>query len=648
MKKSYICGIALAALAPLAACDDNAWNNKLDGFDGDEPITDVQSIEYPLTDADYAAIASNSENKNLAGEDGAKALAAVGTQHYFTPEITAAKYVPAFLASTSFPYFTLSEGSAVKLTYNVAQAMPAEIASLLGADAFIIDTDSYEWVWGSDDNFINGFAPSKPASKYVPILLADNFDDAEPDTYVMVTYSQADQEPIFGNVGGEEEQPNFTHVVQNAIISGHQYVIVAEGVAGLCPAEEKSYGWLTKLEVAEEEGGIIMDPANPQALFRFTGSADKGYYIQDTYGRYLWMDETHDSFQVSAELPEAAALWSVEFLSNLDVRITNIDRSKTIQYSPDYGSYGAYATEKGVLPSLYTDPSVNSPLRAPVAAVPLTTRIAMWHFDGSSWSQPSDVVILQPSDYTDMGQKYQNLSNNTPDTLLPIFLSKKFPYAQADDQKFVMYQYYASGSTAYRCDQYTYDGSAWVKNNGVAKETSQFVLNDGAWMYDPSVTINLPATRGAEPSLTYYQTCVNWVYENIDKPLGSTSITSGKFYVTSYGNNEYYSGASAYYNNVDIRGAKAKEQYPAGYEGMTDAQAQELMKERFCYEVLPGALKILHSDAVPVEGIDVLYTVNFIAYDGSNLECTVVYKVTGPAEFEMQNCNWWADGKPAE
>lgn len=42
-----------------------------------------------------------------------------------------------------------------------------------------------------------------------------------------------------------------------------------------------------------------------------------------------------------------------------------------------------------------------------------------------------------------------------------------------------------------------------------------------------------------------------------------------------------------------------------------------------------------HADAVPVEGIDVTYTVNFVIYDGSsNVNWTAVYKVVGNGKFE--------------
>ena len=181
----------------------------------------------------------------------------------------------------------------------------------------------------------------------------------------------------------------------------------------------------------------------------------------------------------------------------------------------------------------------------------------------------------------------------------------------------------------------------WQKTNGVTEESAQFVRTNGKWMYDPNVEITLPSGKGVEISTKYYQACVDWVYEHIDKPLGSTGLKDGNFYISKYGNNEYYCGTSAYQGNVDLRPAKAKEQYPAGYEGMTDEQIETLMMDRFCKEVLPGALATLHADAAPVAGLEVVYTINFAVYNNATTNHTVRYKVTAPGTFEFIDCSWY-------
>lgn len=645
MRKSYIYAMLIPSVAiAMTACDDNAWNDKLDGFEGDPAIKDVQTIEYTLTAADYAAIASNSDNLKLAGEANADALKAVGTQHYFAGAISAADYVPAFLASTSFPYFTLSDGSAVKLTYSEATALPEEISQLVAASKVTLTTEDYQIAWGSDDDYVDCFTPSVSASKHIPRLLANTLDDAQAGEYAIVTYQVSEQEPVFGTP--DEPEATYTHTLATKMAAG-TYVIVADGNAATTVA--KNYGYLGVTEVTSDGKGLNLTEETPSIEFTFT-AVDGGYNIQDCDGRYLYQSGTYNSFNFSATLPEAGAVWDVTVNGDGTAKILNKNVNKFVQYDPNYTSYGSYADERGVLPSMYlkTSSPAKAAAKAPLATVPYSTAYSVWAFDGSKWTSPADVVVLQPSDYTEMQQKYPNLSAALPAQLLPIFMAKKFPYAQADDAKFIMYQYYDGSATNYRCDQYTYDGSAWALNNGVVTATSQFVRNGGKWKFDPSVTLTLPAGKGQALSTTYYQACVDWVYENIDKPLGSTSIKSGLYYVSSYGNNEYYSGTSAYQNNVDLRADKAKEQYPAGYEGMTNEQIIELMKHRFAFEVMPGALKALHSDAVPVEGVDVLYTITFGIYTGSNATHTIVYKVTAPGTFEFVSCDWWEGGVPAE
>ena len=205
---------------------------------------------------------------------------------------------------------------------------------------------------------------------------------------------------------------------------------------------------------------------------------------------------------------------------------------------------------------------------------------------------------------------------------------------------YVLWLHYNGGTTAYDCSEYVFGADGWTYNNYVTEETSQFVNVDGEWVYDPSITLELPAGKGQELSTLYFQACVDWVYENICVPLGDTSITSGKFYVSKYGNNEYYAGTSAYQGNLDLRPEKAREQYPAGYEGLSDDEIVELEKERFLNEVMPGALAKLHPNIKPEEGIDVTVTITFGVYTGTTTNYTAVWKVTGPATFEPVSCDW--------
>ena len=118
IKKSFL---ALGAIALLAGCDENNWNDKLDGFEVPEPGTSVETLNYTLTPADYNKISSASLYTNFAAslgqEEQNKLIGATGS---FSTEAEALQYIPKFLRDSTNTFFALSNGSAVKVTYNVA------------------------------------------------------------------------------------------------------------------------------------------------------------------------------------------------------------------------------------------------------------------------------------------------------------------------------------------------------------------------------------------------------------------------------------------------------------------------------------------------------------------------------------------------
>ncbi len=669
---------AAAVSATLNGCDDNAWNDKLDGFKDkeNEPLTEVQTIEYTMTDADYASVSSNKTNQALAGQDLANALANVGKQKCFSEQIPAEDYAPALLASK---YYYLDNGSAVNLTYRQSVGLPAYLADAAAAELYTVTEDDYKnTVWESAEDYVNGFAPSKPASRYLSRILAANVsDDAG---YCIVSYNQSNQEPVFGNIGGgEQPQPwkpgnTIGQATLNADIEAQAVV------TGIC-----AQGYI----VTDASGSILVymgssfDASSVQIgqqlnITGVIGSYNKGLQITGSSATVEVVGTqkvTYPTAEVvnGAKLDELGARTDNELAKYITITGKAVVTEKNINIEVD----GAATTKGSVYQgtpaqkALFTDgatvtvtgwfiavaggnryanmvvtavdgkPVAAAPRhRAAAVEVPMTAHNAVYAYTDGRWSEATDFVVLQPGDYTDMGQKYQNLTN--ANQLLPTYLKQKFPYAAAEAVKNVLYLYYNSSSkeTYYICDQYVYNGSEWTLNNGIETVTRQFVKNAGKWMYDPSVVITLPSGRNQAFSATYYQACVDWVYENICVPLGDTSITSGLFYVSKYGNNDYYSGASAYQNNVDIRGASAREQYAAGFEGMTDDQISELIKKRFFEEVFPAAISKIHADVEPIPGLDYTYTFNFYAYNGSTIACQAVYKVVGKGQFEPVKCVW--------
>jgi len=660
-------GFALA----LSSCDDNSWNDKLPGFEEPEP-SQVESIDYTLTANDYKLVAANSANKALAGSDKAKALAAVGTQGYFSDEIPAADYIPGLLNDYKFQYFTLENGSAMNITYRTATALPEEIKAIAAAEKYTVNEADYQSVWKSDEDYTLSFAPSHTAAKSLPGILKAKFPDAVADDYVIVNYNTSDTDPVFNT----PDEPAFelSNVLgsiakgNNVEINGYVTAVSAQGPI-----------------VADASGSVfVYQPTNNSALkvgdqvtidatidsFNYgfqvkkgSDAAVKGTQTVTYPAAKTWTGAEIDKFAADVTAKDAAPFSPIysKFTGKVvvDETYTNIVLEGTDVKLSAYGATDAvkaaltegatvslegyvmaYVKKNKILNVIVTkigESSISTLAAAAsraVVTVPSVNENAVYKFDGSDWAAAPSTVILSHADYQAMGQSHDNLSGDVPSNYMPIMLKNRFPYADTDDTMFVAYYYYDSSSktTTTRCDQYLYNGTEWTLNDGIVTETAQFVKSNGKWNYDPSMVITLPYGKGVAISTLYFQTCVDWVRDN---------VTDGAAYISSHGDNEYYCGTSAYQGNVDMRPGSAKEAY-AGYASMSDDEVMALMKKRFETEVMPGALAILHPDMKPIDGIDVTVTINFYYYtaDRKTLPATVVYKLTAPATFEFVSCTW--------
>lgn len=695
-KSSHL--LLLACTALLAGCSENSWNDHLDGFEKPGIGTGVENVTYTLTDADYKSIASNSANKALATtEEAQAALSAIGKNGCFANEEQARLYLPAFLGDQNFPYFNLANGSGIKVEYNIAEQIPETVARINeGVPQYRIDEQGYQYVWGSDDDYINAFAPMKPASKGIPQVLADVYDDAEDGDMIYVNYNETGVNPIFGTVGGGDV-PEWTMTDVIGTSADGSSISIRGIVTGIC-----TRGFI----VTDASGSILcyqasgfdMSAVSIGSHVNVDGSVSKyndGLQIAITAENYNVVDEGTYDYPApvvydAAKMTAAASRtgdFTAEYITftatvketkNGDRTYTNliVDGLENPQGSayqvPSYFKEmmvdgtthkftGYFVAVSGsstkYINLLITDIDGKKSARrrvvrrAPVGEIASTAKAALYQFSGNTWKEVANTVVLQPSDYTAMGYNYGNFSGTVNPALIPTWLRNSLPYAADGDKKNVVYLYYANEVTSVEARQYILSEGEWKANPYMQPITDQFVRKDNVWMFNPSVELTLPYERNTDPSYTYYMACVEWVYENICVPMGDTSITSGKYFIDYRGNAEFYSGASAYYGNVDIRASSAKSHMPEGYkgyDGLSDDQITLLMKKRFSTEVLPAALKKLHSDAAPIEGMEVTYTIHFTAYDGAASEETIVYTVTAPAEFTYTSSTWASDGQDAD
>ena len=290
--------------------------------------------------------------------------------------------------------------------------------------------------------------------------------------------------------------------------------------------------------------------------------------------------------------------------------------------------------------------SVTATAAAKAATVQSEKQYAYFKWNGTAF-EDTKIVAVQPADYTEMGQNYGNFTNPAQDNYLPKFLGKEYPYAQEGDVKYVAFRCYAGGATSWKVDEYTNNGSAWVKTIYFASKTDQFRKAEGTWAIDR--TLELDYTGNGADTKAFYQYCVNWVYDNKDVPMGapardnagvivSTDIVTingekpaGNYWVSNYGNNEFYTGASAYYGNIDWRASACKGGFAAaGMGNLSDDEIVAKLKEHTA-EVFAEVLSYVYPEMTPAEYKKVVIKV--YAY-GPNVNYSFTFDVVETGKFQ--------------
>lgn len=133
------------------------------------------------------------------------------------------------------------------------------------------------------------------------------------------------------------------------MVDGAQYVMVADNkFIAKNLGSNNSYGYFYTVNTS---GGEFIE-TDMENTFTFTAEGDN-WIITDSYGRYLYQEDSKQNFSVSDQLPASNYLWSVEFNQDGTARISNVKQGTWIQYDPNYSSYGCYNNQRGSMPVLY-------------------------------------------------------------------------------------------------------------------------------------------------------------------------------------------------------------------------------------------------------------------------------------------------------
>lgn len=612
--KTYIKNTLLVGAVSLGmmSCSENSWNDHLDGFTGGPDFSNVQTLDYTLEVSDYELIAKNSANKALAESAGvADELKAVGSLGYLNDKILPAEYIPNLLQDPGFKYFTLSGGSSINVTYRIAKNLPEEMVNMNAASSYTVTKEDYQEAYGSEEDYAESFSPMATAAGNIPGILKSNFPDAAAGEYVLVNYNNSETSPVF-NTPEDTFEPS--DILKDA--KAGDDVTVNGVVTGVCAR------------------GFIFSDKGASVLVYLGSSYDGSYVLGDR----LEISGTVGVNNNGLQFGESAT-------------IKKVGQESSVTYPAAKVYTGAdmdAASKSGGVPKFFNilltgvESSAKSPanVKRRVATIANTAVSSLYLYDGSKWAPATDVTVLQPSDYKQMGVSGNALTADEARTMIPMFLSRTYPYAAAETSKYVLYSLKGSDGTSLRSVEYTYDGTQWVDSiseEGVITETNQFVFKSSGWKMDPSISLVLPRGKNQATSMWFYQAAVDWVSANIE---------NASSWVDSYGTGEYYSGCSAYQGNVNINSSYAT--LLSYYPGVQPEEIVKMMKSRFEHETGPGALSLLYPNMAPIEGLEPTVTVTFTAWTtgGANVEYTIVWKCVEKGKFEFVSCTW--NDAPAE
>jgi len=618
MKKLLILLPAIIGL--LWSCDPmEDTYNKLD--DQKKPYSETGRT-YTLLTADYTTASKAALVDALNASDTAWAKL-IASQQAYNPRFTANDYVAPVLTKV-FP--ALNKNSSVVVTY-AYQDKPAYLTDLAKMD--ILEDTIYRIAWSASD-YVPAFTPAKTAASKLPSILAAMYPTAPASgTFKLIEYNYSSTEAV-------SQSNDFKYFYQD-------FAYHTAAPSPYTPIGE--FGWMNKDRQGTLKWMCRTSSGNNYAQFtsNASGTKNEAWLITKKIDLH-YSTAPKLTFNVAAGYYNAPCLtvWiSTDFDGNTShiADATWVDITSNFTFPTGTGSVGAFASAGEADLSAYVDKRVYIAFKytgdgrtdADRGADPLMTttyridnvkvsetktswyipsserQMAVYKYNGTAWVVPTatDPVfqILLAADYTTMG--LTAVTSTQALTYLPQFLAQKYPYAQAGDVKTLVYKtgsnYYSTGVS-----NFTLTSGVWVTNTFKVNKTDQFVHTGEKWIFDPTVRFT--------PAAADFQLLVDWVYAN-----------KGRSYGSSYGNDEFYYGASAYQKNFDLRVSTRTQYNVPGYAELATTEEKIARTWSMLEEGLIQLLVLKYPAAqTDVAGIPIYYWVTFGTYENDLAKNTYV------------------------
>ena len=423
--------------------------------------------------------------------------------------------IPDFLAN-KYPFW--GQGSSVLVGYQLYVGNAEGVSDLTNSDIYQLTNSDYATT-GSD---AFGFYPNVNATSQIPDVLTAQITAPTEGQIVLAKYKQYTENPVVGlanlveyNFSGsfegwtiaEESGANDVWTSATGYVQGNGYfgTQVANEEWLVSPSVDLTGEDNLKFQITQE-----LDFAGDASLVKILVSTD---YAGDV------LTATWDEITLSSPATgDMAASEDYDF-SAYDGQTINV----ALKYESTDTDAGRWRVANIAIKTLGATGDTNS-------------KGEYFMYTGGAWVAMDGVYYLSSADYDAMGTgsgqpgQYNNFSSSlSPNTYLPTFLDLNFPYAQEDEELFVIYDYFSSSSGAQRRGNlYTVVNGEFEAHQSTISTTLQFGFDNGLWVPDNTIRYTLAAedyvTIASALEADYPTATASMLnYGNMDRRVGNSA-----------------------------------------------------------------------------------------------------------------------------
>jgi hypothetical protein len=433
-------------------------NNEIDAQN--DPV--VGSAEYTLTDEDYDDLDLNFGNFGSVEE---------------------AKIVLPDFISGLYPHF--GNGSSVLIGYDLFIGNAEGLSDFTGADTYQFENSDYA-LTGSD---AFGFYPNVDPTDEIPTVLDVQIMSPTEGQIVLAKYKQYFENPEIGltNIYEATFPADYGNFENIDLFGAQGWTEGASNVqgSGFAGGAMENEDWFVSPEIdLAGQSGLLFQITQE---IDFLGDPDLIDIVVST------------NFTTGGDV--TAATWTVLAFDK------TIYGSMTTSEDFDFSAYDGEAIHVAFR---YNSTDSDSPrwrvqsfaIKAVGISGDTDSKGEFFMYSGGSWEANDGVYSLSASDYDSMGEesgqpgRFDNFSSSTrAENYLPQFLDIKYPFAQEEDEIFIIYNYFSSNSgLGTRGNLYTFTNGEWVGHENVISTTLQFGHDGTEWV--PDNTIRYTFTSG--------------------------------------------------------------------------------------------------------------------------------------------------------